>query len=70
MANSPLMAIKEYCFRCSGDSKFEVKRCSSNDCPLFAFRFGRNPYRKGREMTEEEKAKAAERLAKAREGRK
>ena len=63
---SPLKAIKQFCYECSGESKAEVKRCSSVDCPLKPFRFGRNPFRKGREMTEAEKAEAAKRLAKVR----
>lgn len=64
---SPLMAIKQFCYECSGENRAEVRRCSSEDCPLKPFRFGRNPFRNGREMTEEQKAEAAARLAKARE---
>ena len=63
---SPLKAIKVYCYRCSGDSHAEVKRCTGEDCPLFMFRMGKNPYRKKKVLTEEQRNKAAERFAKAR----
>lgn len=64
--SNPLYAIKEFCYRCSGDSYAEVKRCSAPDCPLFPFKTGKNPYRKKREMTQEQKENASERLANAR----
>ena len=62
---SPLKAIKQYCYECSGENRAEVKRCSSPDCPLKPFRTGRNPFTKKREMTPEEKEQAIERLRKA-----
>lgn len=67
---SPLMAIKQYCYECSGENRAEVKRCSSDSCPLKPFRTGRNPFRKTRQLSEEERAQASERLAKARESKK
>lgn len=40
----------------------EVKLCPVKQCPLWEFRFGKNPYRRGREYTEEERRAVAERL--------
>ena len=64
---SPLKAIRAHCIQCVGTYN-EIKECGGDGtCPLFDFRFGKNPYRKVRKMTEEEKSAAVERLAKARE---
>lgn len=65
---SPLKAIRAFCLSCCGDSAKEVKECTSKDCVLKPFRFGTNPYTK-REMTEEQRQQAAERLRKAREAK-
>lgn len=59
---SPVKAIRAFCLDCSGDSAAEVKSCTSQKCPLHAFRFGKNPYKKKREMTEEQRRAAVERL--------
>lgn len=63
---SPVKAIRAFCLECCGDSSSEVRECVSQRCPLHAFRFGKNPY-VHREMTEEQKQAAVERLAAARE---
>ena len=44
---SPLKAIRKYCLECGGGSPKEVKLCVIPHCPLFSFRFGHNPARKG-----------------------
>jgi len=44
---SPLRAIRANCLECSGDNMAEVKRCEIIDCPLWPFRMGHNPNRKG-----------------------
>ena len=46
---SPLKAIRETCVQCMGGRESEgyVKRiseCVSADCPIYEFRFGKNPY--------------------------
>ena len=64
---NPVKAIRQFCIDCNGGSLYEVKNCTSPNCALFPFRFGKNPYRTKREMTDEQKQAAAERLAKARE---
>ena len=66
---NPVKAIRAFCLDCMGGSPGEVKRCSSEDCPLWSFRFGKSPFRAKREMTEEQRAAAAERLRKAREAK-
>lgn len=66
---SPGKAIRLKCLDCSGGSANEVKLCAAKGCPLYPFRLGRNPYRTKRELTEEQRAAAAERLAKARKER-
>lgn len=66
---SPLMAIKEFCMECCGWERSAVKSCSAPQCPLFEFRFGKNPYNK-RTLTDEQKEKLAERMKKARESKK
>lgn len=53
---SPLKAIRLKCLDCSTGSSNEIKLCVIPDCPLYPYRFGKNPYAKKREYTEEEKA--------------
>jgi len=44
---TPLKAIRKNCLDCSGGSPKEVKLCHIEDCPLYQFRFGKNPNRSG-----------------------
>lgn len=64
LISSPLKAIRANCIECCCGNRNEVKLCPSTNCPLWAFRLGKNPYRKGREFSEEEKAQASERFKK------
>lgn len=57
---SPLKAIRAKCLDCSGDYINEVRECPITDCPLYPFRMGKNPFRKGKEMTEEHKRRLIE----------
>ena len=66
---NPVKAIRAFCLECCGGSSAEVRECTSSNCPLKPFRLGKNPYRSKREMTEEQKAAARERLQKAREAK-
>lgn len=61
-----LAAIRIFCLGCVGKSRAEVKRCSDTNCPFHPYRFGRNPFRKRREMTDEQRQAAADRFAAAR----
>ena len=63
---SAIKAIRAKCIECSGDSRQEVKICPIKTCPLYAYRLGRNPNRKGREWTEEQKEALRKRLKEAR----
>lgn len=61
MANpSPLKAIRAYCVNCKG--KLKSLSCDNEDCKLYPFRDGHNPYTQRREMTPEQKAALAERM--------
>lgn len=64
--NSPLRAIKEKCVDCMGGSFVYVKECRATNCSLHPFRLGKNPYSK-RQMTDEQRVAAGERLKKARD---
>ena len=46
MTKSPLKAIRLYCLQCGESSYKEVRLCPADECPLHAFRQGKNPYRK------------------------
>ena len=63
---SPMKAIRAKCIDCCGFQINEVRLCTAVNCPLHPFRFGKNPFRKTREMSEEEKAQRAKALEKAR----
>lgn len=63
---NPVKAIRAYCIECSNGSTAEIKDCPVYKCPLYPFRFGKNPYRQRREMSEEEKQVLADRLREAR----
>jgi len=41
---TPLQAIRRKCLDCMCFQPNEVKLCPSEDCLLFPYRFGRNPY--------------------------
>ncbi len=44
---TPLKSIRAYCLDCSNRQPKEVRECEITDCPLYEFRFGTNPKRKG-----------------------
>ena len=57
----PVKAIREMCIECMGGrgsgqnySKL-IEECGSPYCPAFAFRFGKNPYKKTKTLTREHK---------------
>ena len=54
-SNNPIKRIREYCIQCVADQPKEVELCPITDCPLYDFRFGKNPFRAKRELTEEQK---------------
>ena len=63
----PLKAIRAHCIQCVG-TYAEIKECGGEkSCPLYAFRFGKNPFRAERVMTDEQRVEAIERMKKARD---
>lgn len=60
---SPLKAVKKKCLDCCCGSLNEVKICTIQKCPLYAFRLGENPYRVKRELSEEQRLAAKARFA-------
>ena len=60
---SPIKAIRAYCLGCCYGSVDEVRQCTMQDCELYPFRFGKNPFTT-RTITEEQKAELAKRAAK------
>ena len=63
---SPIKAIRAMYIDCYCGQISEVKQCPSRKCPLHPFRMGKNPFRKKREYTDEQRAAMAERLSKIR----
>ena len=47
MKLTPLKAIRAKCLDCSGRSRAEVRECVIPGCPLYLYRLGKNPARKG-----------------------
>jgi hypothetical protein len=62
---NPVKAIRAKCLECSSESVVEVKECPVKNCALYPFRFGTNPYRKKRILSEEQKSLIAGRLKNA-----
>ena len=69
MATNPVKAIREKCLDCCCGQVNEVKLCTVERCALWPFRFGKNPYRQKREMSDEQRQAAVERLRRAREAK-
>ena len=61
-----LQAIRSKCKDCCGGYEAEVRRCADKSCDLWPFRMGTNPFRT-RELTEEQRSAASERLKVARQ---
>ena len=59
---SPLKALRLRCIDCCAGSAIEVRRCTAVECPAWPFRMGSHPWIEKREMSDEERAAAAERL--------
>ena len=68
MITNPIKAIRAKCLDCNYTSS-EVAQCPCTDCAFWPFRFGKNPYRIKRKLSDEQRAAAVERLAKARENK-
>lgn len=62
MKLTPMKAIRRKCIDCSGGSSNEVKLCPVKNCPLYDYRFGKDPHRKKVEYTEEQRKAMATRI--------
>ena len=65
-ATSLLKVIRKHCLDCCCGSKSAVAACSCESCNLWLYRFGKNPFAKPRQYTEEQKAAMRENLRIAR----
>lgn len=72
MANlqNPVKAIRAKCLDCCCNQINEVKECPVQNCAIWPFRLGKNPYRAKTTMAEEQKQAAVARLRAAREAKK
>jgi len=61
-----LKAIRAQCLECLNWNSNYVKDCTSLLCSLFPFRFGKDPSKVKRTISEEHKTAFAERMAKSR----
>lgn len=59
---NPLQAIRAKCLDCSAGQPSEVRECPVDRCALHPFRMGKNPHRKRRELSPEERQALAARL--------
>ena len=68
---NPVKAIRKKCLDCCMGQQEEVKQCPVEDCDLYPFRFGKNPFRQKveRNLTDEQKEELRSRLAEARKNR-
>lgn len=55
MQTNPVKAIREKCLDCSCGQIKEIRLCPVTNCALYPFRFGKNPYRIQRKLTEKQK---------------
>ena len=62
---TPMKAIRSKCLDCNYTAN-EVRLCPCTDCALWPFRLGKNPNIKPRNLTDEQRKAAAERLKNAR----
>lgn len=44
---TPLKAIRANCLNCESGSRKAIRNCNTVSCPLFAYRLGHNPARRG-----------------------
>jgi len=66
ITQSPSQAIRLKCIDCMGKQIGEIRKCASNDCPIWPFRFGHNPFSKRGSSASEEGKKNRSEAVKAR----
>ena len=61
--SNPLKLIKYYCkYNCCVGSEKDWRECNIKSCPLWVMRLGKNPNRKKRTLTEEQKKALQDRM--------
>lgn len=63
---SPLKAIRLNCLECSGGLSEEVRQCPITTCPVYPFRFGKDPSRNPMKLSDDQRAALRERFEKIR----
>lgn len=63
---NPTKVIRQKCLDCCCGSYTEVDQCGVKDCPLWAWRSGKNPFRQKRELSPEQREMMKTRLQTAR----
>ena len=64
---NPLKLIKWHCkYNCCAGVEKEWKECNNMSCPLWVMRLGKNPNRKKRNLTDEQKERFKERMKEVR----
>ena len=60
---SSIKAIRRKCLECSNFSVSEIAKCEIEHCPLWVFRFGKDPGRTKRVLSPERRAELAKQLS-------
>lgn len=61
---SALNAIRLKCLDCSNGGIAEIRECIITDCPLYEYRFGKNPPHRKKKLSAETRKKLSERMRK------
>ena len=59
---SPLKAIRQKCLDCCCWSSREVSLCTTTKCPLYEYRFGKQPESMRHKMSDEQRKVLAEKM--------
>lgn len=64
---NPVKVLRLKCRDCTNNQIAEIDNCTIRQCPVWPWRFGKNPYRIKKVMSEGEKERVRVRFAKLRE---
>lgn len=51
---NPLQAIREKCLHCCSLTEEAIATCNCTNCPLWSFRYGKNPFAKNEKISEQQ----------------
>lgn len=60
--SNPYKIIRKHCLWCCHNQPSEVRLCTVIDCSLYPYRFGSNPFRKPRKLSDDHKQALLKRL--------